>query len=214
MVELRGSIVEQLPKHEVGLIDELPRLALAAWYAHLMDMPAVDSQDRARRLLDEAGPLREGLLVAAEALAHRGLLDAEKVAEMRGGQGNLDRANDLVALSALFKQAWPRLAGKTAVEQAEVDRAAALGPELLVALGVKGLAERRGPSSETRDNRIRAYTLGRGGGRDPFPAIRGEKRRGARTLGNAVRPEMGPREARESTCFLTRAGRPDRRSLC
>src|SRR5262249_51493348 len=40
LAELRPQVVAQLPKHPVELFDELPRLALAAWYAHLMDMPA------------------------------------------------------------------------------------------------------------------------------------------------------------------------------
>jgi hypothetical protein len=159
MLELRPAIVEHLHSHAVELLDELPTYALAAWYAHLISLPAADNGDRARKLMEEAVPLRESLLVAAEALAHRGLLDPGRVADIRAGQGNIDRASDLVGLADLFLQAWPQIAQKTAVDRAEVERAAALGPELLAALGSRGLAEKQRSSPETRDLRARAFTL-------------------------------------------------------
>lgn len=157
--ELRAEIVRQMPLFPIAMVDELPTYALAAWYAHLLSLPPGTNGTESKKLLDEAGPLRESLLVAAEALAHRGLLDAGRVAEIRAGQGNIDRANDLVALAALFGQSWAEVGTKTAVERAEVDRAAALGPTLLIALGVKGLAERHTTTPESRDLRIRAFTL-------------------------------------------------------
>jgi hypothetical protein len=158
MMELRPRMAE-LPGHPVELLDELPTYAAAAWYAHLVSVPAAGDGERVKKLLDEAGPLRDALLLAAEALAPRGLLDADKVAEIRAGLGNLDKANDLAALSDLFKRAWPRIAGKTAVDRAEVDRAATLGMELLLALGEKGLAQKQATTAEARDLRVRAFTL-------------------------------------------------------
>jgi hypothetical protein len=159
MAELRPLIVAELPRHPIELMDELPTYAAAAWYAHLISLPPSGSGERLKKLLDEAAPLRDALLLAAEALAPRGLLDADKVAEIRSGLGNLDRANDLAALADLFRQAWPQIASKTAVDRAEVDRAASLGMELLVALGEKGLGERRASGPEARELRARAFTL-------------------------------------------------------
>src|SRR5262245_13661391 len=39
LLELRPLIIEQLPKHPVALLDELPTYAQAAWFAHLIAMP-------------------------------------------------------------------------------------------------------------------------------------------------------------------------------
>jgi len=156
---LRPRVVEQLPKHDLALLDELPTYAMAAWYAHAISTPPTDNGDRARRLLEEAIPLRDGLMVAAEALAHRGLLDAERVAEIRGGNGHLDRATDLVTLAALLRQNWAEVKHRTAIDRAEVERAASLGGKLLMVLGERGLADKNGSSVERRDQRARAFTL-------------------------------------------------------
>src|SRR5690606_31608697 len=59
------------------------------------------------------GPLRENLLVAAEALAHRDLVSPSRVAEIRRGQGHHDTANDLIALAALFRESWATIHGRT-----------------------------------------------------------------------------------------------------
>jgi hypothetical protein len=71
------------------------------------------------------------------------LLDAERVAEVRGGAGNIDRGSDLIALAALFREAWPTK----------------LGPELLMALGARGLDDRSGALPHAREDRARAFTL-------------------------------------------------------
>ncbi|WP_437681947.1 hypothetical protein [Sorangium sp. So ce131] len=94
----------------------------------------------------------------AEALARRGLLDAETVAEIRAGQGHIDTANDLVALSALFGASWPEIAGKTAATEEEVKRAGEIGPQLLAALGVREHGKGPGPT-EAADKRARAFAL-------------------------------------------------------
>jgi hypothetical protein len=158
LLELRPQIVAELPKHAVAQLDQLPTFALGAWFAHIISLPP-ETEARTAALLDEAAALRDDLLVAAEALAHRKLVDAARVSEIRSGLGNLDRANDLVALAALFTQSWSTVESKTAVTKAEIDRAAALGPELLLALGAKGIAARTATTPEARDQRTRAFTL-------------------------------------------------------
>ncbi|WP_437622943.1 hypothetical protein [Sorangium sp. So ce1151] len=102
LVALRPAIAENLPTFEVALVDRLETYALAAWYAHLLSLSSGDVESALKPLLAEAALLRENLLGDAEALARRGLLDAETVPDIRAGQGYIDMANDLVALSALF----------------------------------------------------------------------------------------------------------------
>ncbi|MGK3992261.1 hypothetical protein [Sorangium sp. So ce1024] len=157
---LRPRFVEELPKHPLSQLDKLQTYALAAWYAHLLALPASGGQDALKGLLAEAAPLREDLLVAAEALAHKGIVDAQRVAEIRRGQGHLDTANDLVALAALFGEAWDAVKNRTTVEWEDVERASRLGPELLVALGARQQPGVPAPKAgDAAERRARAFTL-------------------------------------------------------
>ncbi|WP_437487723.1 hypothetical protein WME75_07390 [Sorangium sp. So ce1014] len=158
LVVLRSDIAERLQKHDVALLDRLETYALAAWDAHLVWLSSGGAENALKPLVEEAVPLRENLLSDAEALARRGLLDAEAVAEIRAGQGHIDTANDLVALSALFSGSWSEIAGKTAATEKEVNRAGEIGPLLLAALGVREHGKGPGPT-EAADKRARAFAL-------------------------------------------------------
>jgi hypothetical protein len=152
--EHRDAIAEQLPRFDLGALDKLESYAQAAWYTHLVHTYASGSPESAKALIEEAGRLREGLLIAAEALAHRALLDADAVARIRKGSGSGDLAGDLVALATLFRDGWGKVSGKTAVEKHEIDRAAELGPAVLVAS-----AARKHKTGDTEGQRARAFTL-------------------------------------------------------
>jgi hypothetical protein len=125
--------LRELPKLDFAKIERLRDLTFAAWHAYLAATPQTSESQKAN-LLTEATPLRENLLVGAEALAHAGLLDKKSVASIRAGSGNLDKANDLVALATVLANAWDTIENKTAITWAEVEAAAALGPKLLVVL--------------------------------------------------------------------------------
>jgi hypothetical protein len=150
----RDAIAEQLPLHPIDAVDKLESYAQTAWYAHLVHTYSSTSPEAAKALIDEATRLREGLLIAAEALAHRALLDADAVARIRKGSGNADLAGDLIALASVFRDAWGKVSGKTAVEKHEIDRAAELGPAVLVAA-----AARKHKGGDTEGQRARAFTL-------------------------------------------------------
>ncbi|WP_437900619.1 hypothetical protein [Sorangium sp. So ce124] len=158
ILALRPAIAERLPQHDVALLDRLETYALAAWYAHLAWLSSGVAENALKPLLAEAAPLRENLLSDAEALARRGLLDADTVAEIRAGQGYIDTANDLVALSALFTASWSEVTGKTAATEEEVRRAGEIGPQILAALGVREHGKGPGPT-EAADRRARAFSL-------------------------------------------------------
>lgn len=149
----------KLPDFDVTNIDRLGTYALAAWYAHLLALPEVQAGDLAS-LLEEARPLREDMLLSAELLAHKGFFDKDAVRGIRAGQGNLDTANDLVALAALFSADWSQVENKTPVEWSQVERAAQLGPRILVALGAR---EQPGAKvanpADPAERRVRAFTV-------------------------------------------------------
>ena len=156
---LRPAIQKTLPEHPILLLDNLETYALAAWYAHLLAVPPAENRTPVKKLLDEATPLRASLLLAAEALAYGGLVQATRVAEIRSGQGTIDLASDLVALAALFLGSWEKLNQNTAVKLREVQRAAELGPELLTALGERGQALSAPKAARAADQRLRAFAL-------------------------------------------------------
>ncbi|OJY19302.1 MAG: hypothetical protein BGO98_40025 [Myxococcales bacterium 68-20] len=150
-----------LPEMEAALksppkrvVESLRQMALGAWYAHLVAMPA-KSDRPAKDLLEQATALRAKLLKAADALADAELVDATAVARIREGSGNIDKANDLVALAALFSQSWDAIHNKTAIAREQVDEAALLGPRLLVALAEEPLPK----SDHANDTRQRAFSL-------------------------------------------------------
>jgi hypothetical protein len=137
----------------VALLDKLDTYAQAAWYAHLVHAYSSSSPEAAKALIEEATKVRDGLLIAAEALAHRNLLDADAVAQIRKSG---DLAGDLSALAAVFKESWGKVSSKTAVERPEIEHAAELGPAVLVALHAKKHA---GKAVDTEAQRARAFTL-------------------------------------------------------
>jgi len=152
--EHRDAIAEQLPQHPIEHVDNIDVYALGAWYTQLAHTYASGDPEATKTMVEEATKLRDGLLIAAEALAHRDLLDADAVAKLR--KGGADLASDLVALASLFSSSWGRVSSKTAVERHEVDRAAELGPAVLVAQSMT--TKKGGKAVDTADQRARAFT--------------------------------------------------------
>ncbi len=151
---LIADMEEALKKPPTKQIKELKSLALGAWYAHLLDTPTTSESEKGK-LLEEGSKLRVRLLNAAAALADAGLFDPKVVENIRKGSGNIDKANDLVALAALFTQNWVAIESKTAITAQQVEQAATIGPALLVSLSERPLMK-QGATSETR---VRAFTL-------------------------------------------------------
>lgn len=147
--------LRELPKLDIANVERLRDLTFAAWHAYLAASPQTSESQKAT-LLAEASPLRESLLVGAEALAHAGLLDKKTVAGIRAGSGNLDKANDLVALATVLANDWERIENKTAITWNQVEAAAALGPKLLVALSDRPAALKGDAASLAS---ARAFTL-------------------------------------------------------
>lgn len=147
----------RLPDFDLDLVDHLELYALAAWHAHL-EAQRPGGRAAVQVLLEEATTLRLDLLREAESLVSRGVFEGSAVAAIRAGQGHVDMANDLVALATLYQKGWKLIAGRSFVTEAEVERAARLGSELLLAIGRRE-HEREAPHSAAGLTRARAYTL-------------------------------------------------------
>jgi hypothetical protein len=157
IVAYEAQIKEALPTHDFASLARLRTYALAALHAHL-DAQPVSTRSELTDLIAQATPLKRTLIVAAESLAHAGLLDGGRLGEIKSGTGHLDLAADLVALGALFEVSWELVEDKTFVAYADVERASRLGTDLLVALGEKNHAASRA-TPEAVDRKRRAFTL-------------------------------------------------------
>ncbi len=134
-LEAYGEKIAALPDFDLPTLLKLRVYARALLHAHLLTLPSTEAETVLRALLAEAAPLRERLLVSAEALALLDFVDRGRVAAIRSGTGHLDTANDLISLAQLFRAGGDDILGKTRLEEAEVDRAYELGMQLVDALG-------------------------------------------------------------------------------
>ncbi|HEU4408596.1 MAG TPA: hypothetical protein VFS43_25265 [Polyangiaceae bacterium] len=157
---MMAEIRKELPNYDHERAGRLREYALAAAHAHYRVALEAEGEARLRALLEEAAPLRERMLRAAELHAHYGELDPDVVASIRRGTGHLDTANDLGQLAPLFRRAGDKLAGRTPVTEADIERAAALSDELLEALGQRRVGtDGASLPSEAEEDRIKAFWL-------------------------------------------------------
>jgi hypothetical protein len=129
-----ADLRRELPALDVAQVRDLPKLALGVAFAASQVDRSSPSPRTTGKLLAEARPLRELLLTSAEALARAGLVPAREVEKIREGKGPIDTATDLVDLAALYRKHAARVRGKSPVDAASIQRASALGTELLAVL--------------------------------------------------------------------------------
>lgn len=157
---LRPRMVRELPLMPLAEVDALEDRTLAVYYAHTLCMPRPRSDQDLQAAYEEGRLLREELLQSAEILARKGHLDPHRVAGIRRGRGWFDLAEDLVALSLLYRQAWSPVSSKCVVTQADCERADALGRQLLRMLGDRMQPAAEGMTmDQARDQRLRCYVL-------------------------------------------------------
>lgn len=157
---MKPLVATELPAHDVAAINGIVDYIFAAYYANAICAASSSDVTKLQKKCAEATPLRLDLLIQAEALAHKGLSDAAKVAEIKAGTGYLDLANDLTSLSLLFRSNWSLVKDKTTVSQQEVERADVLGREILTDMGAR--LQPNGESTtidEQLDRRARAFTI-------------------------------------------------------
>jgi hypothetical protein len=159
ILTLREAIAAQLPQHPVALLDRLDDFAQAAWFADLLFTLSTSKDDPFADLIKEAKPLRESLLSSAELLAKFGLIDEAKVKAIRHGHSNKDTAHDLVELSEVFEEAWPRVKNKSPVELEHKQRAGHLGRQLLGLIAVREAGSTGGAPEQVAERRVRAFSL-------------------------------------------------------
>lgn len=159
--EQAQAVREHLPKISVDKVLELPDIARAFLFASREVVVRVASPKEIERALQEISGLREDLLTQAELFARRGLLDQQRVAQIRAGSGKYDMARDGMELAALFTQHASALKGLHPFKQEEIEKLGRTSEWLLENLTPAGartepVKRKRTPAEDARD---RLWTL-------------------------------------------------------
>jgi hypothetical protein len=157
IASLRELIASSLPTFDLAHVDNLPLLARGLREAHTALELCERGDPDLPRLAAIGFELRRSLVIAARALVAHRYLDARPLKHLHRPSGYVHLAADLDLLAEIFRQAWPRIRGKTAITLANLHRAETLAFKL----SQRGGARRRTPLAlrEARDRRARAFTL-------------------------------------------------------
>jgi hypothetical protein len=134
VTEHAADIPVHFPKVNLTTLQALPEIAFALKYAALRAEQEVPAESQMAAKLSEARDLRAKLLAAAKSLAENGLVPDAEVAAIVAGKGVRDRAEDCVALAALFRNHIVAIAGKHPITTEMIDQSAAVGSWLVANL--------------------------------------------------------------------------------
>jgi len=152
----------ELPALDPVLLAESVEIAMAVQFGASRVNRIVRSDGSLQTKMAEASELRRLMLAFADVLALAGVLPAVAVEKIRQGSGKLDIARDCVALAALYREHEAAIAGRSPVTCAQIDRAAAVGTELLELLRpASAVKESKTPEETARaaEQRDRLWTL-------------------------------------------------------
>lgn len=155
--KMRDECAKSLPGFNLALFDDIEPMALAMGYSHSRQkaakLPAMPVQELSERVVDR----REVLASDCSALARRGLVDGQRLKELKGPQGYKNQGFDLLTLVALMRENWSVIQNKTAVTASELDEAETLADQLLTAVGER--EQLPAAPAESAEIRQRAYSL-------------------------------------------------------
>jgi hypothetical protein len=154
---LRGQILSSLPNFEAKNLDRLELYALALMQAHAIFLAAKGRLMDRTELAREAYKLRKQLLSDVTVLKQRGLLPFANLSELKGPNGHLNIACDVMSLANMIRGNWDAISSHYPITIEELDRAEVVSDDLTQAVGTR----ERVPEAliQANSQRIRAYTL-------------------------------------------------------
>lgn len=157
ILEYAADIQKAVPELDLAAIKKLEVYAYALTFAHARFLGTGEATNELQLAVEQGSRLRELLLADANTLAGRGFIEPTRLKQLQGGVGFNNIATDLTILSAVLKDSWEKIQGKTAVTLAEIEQALVLGQEIIAAVGLRA----QGPMTvaSATDLRIRAFTL-------------------------------------------------------
>jgi hypothetical protein len=154
---LRSDIVASLPTENLEQFDKAETYARALAYAQTVYLAASTPNEVLPELAERAMRSRELLLSDAKALAHRGLVDAKPLAELKGGTGYLNIASDLGVLVRMLRERWTTISAKCAIQSSEVDDAEQIFEQITMAYAER--SQQPAHVAAATEDRQRAFTL-------------------------------------------------------
>lgn len=155
VVPLRAEIARWLGEEQAAYVDHLDQAARAAGAAYAQHA-SLGNPAELEPISVEVAAVRETLLLRAESLVARGVVDGEKLGGLRGAAGYKNQYLDVLQLVAVFRSDWSRIEPHTSVTAADLDRAEGLANELSAAVG--RVEQDQPASSPTALLRDRAWT--------------------------------------------------------
>lgn len=155
--------IENLRKEIAGLpvnqqaIDSLYTFAQAAAHAVALYRVATMPPEELDALYQEGLQRRNALKSDATNLVVYGLVSRDAVAALTGETGFRNVGYDLMSLVGLFRAARDRIAGRTAAQAADIDRAEVIGNQLLMMFAAR--ESRKALTGDLAEARLRAFTL-------------------------------------------------------
>lgn len=154
--EHRAAMAQRFGETQAAHVERLEVAARAAGKAHADYQIEISGADLAP-MSEAVIAVRTTLLVDAQSLVHRKLLDAGLLGELQGIQGAKNQCFDVLQLVGAFRKSWAAVEAHTPVKAADLDRAEALANQLATAAGIREQAI--AGVSPSADLRRRAYTL-------------------------------------------------------
>lgn len=154
---LREKVTGTLGDFDLASFDKIESFANALAYAHFVFQSAAQPTEQLPALTTRAMEIRDLFLADAQALAKRGLVDAKRLSELKGGTGYLNLVSDIGTLDAMFRDRWSEIVGKTAISQEELVEAEQLTERIIRAYGERSQESTKVTAAS--DDRQRAFTL-------------------------------------------------------
>ncbi|MCU0693763.1 MAG: hypothetical protein MUF54_20435 [Polyangiaceae bacterium] len=130
VLQHEDRITQELPSANLAELREIQPLTHAVLFAAKL-VNRTPEATLLRDLIPEAYDLRRRLLTVAVALSESKLLPEREVEAIRQGKGQVDAMTDLTQLPALFRRHQAAIEGKHPLGEADLERAEALGKQLL-----------------------------------------------------------------------------------
>lgn len=155
--KMRPLFLLHLPTFPIDRFDKCESFALALGHAQTAHLAASAPAESIPGLVTESQTTREALLVNIQVAVHYGLIDGTRLRELRGTNGHRHTAFDLLLLSQLLRENWPKIEGKTMLKADDLKRAEQLAARLATAVGVR--EQTSTASTESAKKRDKAFTL-------------------------------------------------------
>lgn len=132
---LRNQIASDLNAFDLAQLDELETYAHALLQADAVYRSITARSRSLSQLSPEASLLRARLLCDAKTLVKHGLIPESRLSRLKGRKGHRNVATDLLTLREVLRDSWPVIANNTPLSLVDLERAEALGDEMIQAIG-------------------------------------------------------------------------------